>query len=159
MSKYQKLAQINKIANECAQDGDFELASKFHNEFLKISQVQKTEDNTMRANGPRMQKAIMSIQANLGVGQDSLFGPSTAYAIVKALDGIAPEPTLDQAYIQRARQFVQSMPAGFVTMLKNFVGMKGQIRELEQVPATRANDLEQSDVKLRLIQSLGGYRG
>ena len=47
MSKYQKLAQINKIANECAQDGDFELASKFHNEFLKISQVQKTEDNTM----------------------------------------------------------------------------------------------------------------
>ena len=113
----------------------------------------------MRANGPRMQKAIMSIQANLGVGQDGLFGPSTAYAIVKALDGIAPEPTLDQVYIQRARQFVQSMPAGFVTMLKNFVGMKGQIRELEQVPATRANDLEQSDVKLRLIQSLGGYRG
>ena len=159
MSKYQKLAQINKIANECAQDGDFELASKFHNEFLKISQVQKREDNSLRANGPRMQKAIMSIQANLGVGQDGLFGPSTVYAIVKALDGIAPEPTLDQAYIQRARQFVQSMPAGFVTMLKNFVGMKGQIRELEQVPATRPNDIESSDVKLRLIQSLGGYRG
>ena len=38
-------------------------------------------------------------------------------------------------------------------------GPERQIRELEQVPATRANDLEQSDVKLRLIQSLGGYRG
>ena len=159
MSKYQKLAQINKIANECAQDGDFELASKFHNEFLKISQVQKTEDNTMRANGPRMQKAIMSIQANLGVGQDGLFGPSTAYAIVKALDGISPEPSLDKAYVQRAREFVQSMPAGFVTMLKNFVGMKGAIRELEKVPATRATEIESSDVKMRLIQALGGYTG
>lgn len=38
MSKFQKLAQINKIANECVQDGDFELASKFHNEFLKVAQ-------------------------------------------------------------------------------------------------------------------------
>lgn len=38
MSKFQKLAQINKIANECVQDGDFVLASKFHNEFMKIAQ-------------------------------------------------------------------------------------------------------------------------
>ena len=42
MSKFQKLAQINKIANECAQDGDFVLASKFHNEFMKIAQNQRT---------------------------------------------------------------------------------------------------------------------
>ena len=40
MSKFQKLAQINKIANECVQDGDFILASKFHNEFMKIAQNQ-----------------------------------------------------------------------------------------------------------------------
>ena len=142
MSKFQKLAQINKIANECVQDGDFELASAFHNEFMKISQVVMNEENKYRANGPAMQKATMSIQANLGIGQDGLFGPSTAYAIVKALDGIAPEPTLDKAYVQRAREFVQSMPAGFVTRLKNFVGMKGQIRELEKVPATRATEIE-----------------
>ena len=38
MSKFQKLAKINKIANECIQDGDFVLASKFHNEFMKIAQ-------------------------------------------------------------------------------------------------------------------------
>ena len=40
MSKFQKLAQINKIANECIQDGNFVLASKFHNEFMKIAQNQ-----------------------------------------------------------------------------------------------------------------------
>jgi LysM repeat protein len=40
MSKFQKLAKINKIANECVQDGDFVLASKFHSEFMKIAQNQ-----------------------------------------------------------------------------------------------------------------------
>ena len=40
MSKFQKLAQINKIVNECVQDGDFVLASKFHNEFMKIAENQ-----------------------------------------------------------------------------------------------------------------------
>ena len=38
MSKFEKLAAIDKIANECIQDGDFVLASKFHNEFMKIAQ-------------------------------------------------------------------------------------------------------------------------
>jgi hypothetical protein len=159
MSKFQKLAAINKIANECIEDGDYALASKFHNEFLKVAQIIKNEENTFRANGPAMQKAISFIQSNLGLGPDGLFGPSTAYAIVKALDGIAPEPTLDKAYVQRAREFVQAMPAGFVSKLKNFVGMKGAIRELESVPATRATEIETSDVKMRLIQSLGDYRG
>ena len=37
MSKLNKLAQLNKIANDCIQDGDLELASKFHNEFIKIA--------------------------------------------------------------------------------------------------------------------------
>jgi LysM repeat protein len=42
MSKFQKLAAINKIANECIEDGDFVLASKFHNEFMKIAQEKRT---------------------------------------------------------------------------------------------------------------------
>jgi len=159
MSKFEKLAAINKIANECFQDGDYVLASKFHKEFMKIAQIQKNEENTYRANGPAMQKAISYMQSNLGLGTDGLFGPSTAYAIVKALDGIAPEPTLDKAYVQRARAFVQAMPAGFVSKLKNFVGMKGAIRELESLPATRATEIETSDVKMRLIEALGGYTG
>ena len=49
MSKFQKLAQINKIANECAQDGDFVLASKFHNEFMKIAQNQSEAKYTVKA--------------------------------------------------------------------------------------------------------------
>lgn len=159
MSKFEKLAALNNIANQCIEDGNFALASKFHEQFLRLAQVQKNEENSFRANGPAMQKAIAFIQSNLGVGADGLFGPSTAYAIVKALDGIAPEQNLDKAYVQRAREFVQSMPAGFVTNLKNFVGMKAAIRELEKMPATRATEIEPSDVKLRLIQALGGYRG
>jgi LysM repeat protein len=42
MSKFEKLAAINKIANECVQDGDFVLASRFHNEFMKIAQEKRT---------------------------------------------------------------------------------------------------------------------
>jgi len=43
MSKFQKLAQINKIVNECVQDGEFAMASKFHNEFMKIAQTNQSE--------------------------------------------------------------------------------------------------------------------
>ena len=39
MSNFKKLAQLNKIANECFKDGDFELAARVHNEFMKIAQV------------------------------------------------------------------------------------------------------------------------
>ena len=159
MSKFEKLAAINKIANECFQDGDYVLASKFHKEFMKIAQIQKNEENTYRANGQNMQKAISFIQSNLGLSPDGLFGPQTVYAIVKALDGIAPEPTLQKDYVQRAREFVQAMPAGFVSKLKNFVGMKKAIRDLESVPATNAGFIEPSDVKMRLIEALGNYRG
>ena len=49
MSMFQKLAQINKIANECAQDGDFVLASKFHNEFMKVAQNQSEAKYTVKA--------------------------------------------------------------------------------------------------------------
>jgi LysM repeat protein len=50
MSKFQKLAKINKIANECIQDGNFVLASKFHNEFMKIAQNQSEDKYTVKAN-------------------------------------------------------------------------------------------------------------
>lgn len=49
MSKFQKLAQINKITNECVQDGDFELATKFHNEFMKIAQFQGDQQAIFRS--------------------------------------------------------------------------------------------------------------
>jgi hypothetical protein len=157
MKRFEKLAYLNTLANDCLADNDVVLASKFHNEFMKVAQINQEE--AKKANGPEMQKATLSLQAILGVGQDGLFGPSTAYALVKALDGISPEPTLDKSYVQRAREFVQSLPVGFVNVLKNFVGMKDAIRELEKVPATRPTEIEPSGVKIRLLQALAGYRG
>lgn len=47
MSKFQKLAAINKIANECVQNNDFALALKFHNEFMKIAQNQSEAKYTV----------------------------------------------------------------------------------------------------------------
>ena len=157
MKKFEKLAYLNTLANECLLDNDFVTASKFHKEFLKVAQID--QDEAKKANGPEMQKATMNLQSILGVNQDGLFGPATAYAIVKALDGISPEPTLDKSYVQRAREFVQSLPIGFVKVLKNFVGMKDAIRELEKVPATRPTEVEPSSLKIRLLQALAGYNG
>jgi hypothetical protein len=57
MSKFQKLAQINKIANECVQDGDFVLASKFHNKFMKIAQLDldQPEQPALQLDAPEIQ--------------------------------------------------------------------------------------------------------
>ena len=49
MSNFKKLAQLNKIANQCIKDGDFELAAQVHNEFMKIAQLEEAvmpEDNS-----------------------------------------------------------------------------------------------------------------
>ena len=47
MLKLNKLAQINKIANDCIKDGDFVLESKFHQEFMKIAQVRGDDRGAM----------------------------------------------------------------------------------------------------------------
>jgi hypothetical protein len=153
MSNFKKLAQLNKIANECIKDGDFELAARVHNEFLKIAQA-----GTGEYNGPEMQRAVMTVQKMLGVNADGFFGKETVYQIIKALDGIAPEPSHNKDYVQRARSYVQSLPAGFVTALKNFVGLREEIRQVAGVPPTRRSEEEPSMVKVRLLQALAGYR-
>ena len=153
MSNFKKLAQLNKIANECIKDGDFELAARVHNEFLKIAQA-----GTGEYNGPEMQRAVMTVQKMLGVNADGFFGKETVYQIIKALDGIAPEPSHNKDYVQRARSYVQSLPAGFVTALKNFVGLREEIRQVAGVPPTRRSEEEPSMVKIRLLRALAGYR-
>lgn len=89
MSKFQKLAQINKIANECVQDNDFVLASKFHNEFLKIAQQ-----------GPRMPQGdagrILKSQFAKGMG----YSPDTSddellASAIRICDYIKPERLRD----------------------------------------------------------------
>jgi len=153
MSNFKKLAQLNKIANECIKDGDFELAARVHNEFLKIAQA-----GTGEYNGPEMQRAVMTVQKMLGVNVDGFFGRDTVLQIIKALDGIAPEPSHNKDYVQRARSYVQSLPAGFVTALKNFVGLREEIRQVAGVPPTRRSEEEPSMIKIRLLRALAGYR-
>ena len=80
MSKFQKLAQINKIANECVQEGDFELASKFHNEFMKIAQFQGD------------QQAIFKSRVAKGMGLTPDVSDAELLAnIVRICDYIRPE--------------------------------------------------------------------
>ena len=181
MSKFNKLAALSQIAEQLEKAGHSTEAALDHNQFMKLAQMgdemvsneistnemsddvpgeyNAEYDDEYKANGPIMQQATKTIQSNLKVTADGLFGPSTVYAIVKALDGIAPERTLNKDYVLRAREYVSNLPAGFLTKLKNFVGMKDEIRTLESMPATRATDIEQSDVKIKLLESLGGYRG
>ena len=148
------LNDLNQVITSLENQGFDREASKLNNIFIRVAQV-----DDYRVNGANMQAAAKLIQSNLNVAADGLFGPTTAYAIVKALDGIAPEPTLDKSYVQRAREYVATLPAGFVAKLKNFVGMKSAIRALENVPSTRPRDVETSDLKIRLLESLGDYKG
>ena len=84
MSKFQKLAQINKIANECVQDGDFELASKFHNEFMKIAQFQGD------------QQAIFKSRVAKGMGLTPDVADAEMLAnIIRICDYIRPERLRD----------------------------------------------------------------
>jgi len=179
MSKFNKLAALNEIAEQLENTGHSVEATIIHKQFMKLAQMademntistkEMTDDilgeynaqydDEYRANGPNMQKAIAKIQSNLLLQADGLFGPSTSYAIVKALDGINPEKNLDKAYVQRAREFVQSLQAGFVTKLKGFVSMKKDIRSLEKEPLTRSTEIEPSNLKLKLIEELGDYKG
>ena len=84
MSKLQKLAQINKIANECVQDGDFELASKFHSEFMKIAQFQGD------------QQAIFKSRVAKGMGLSPDVADAEMLAnVVRICDYIKPERLRD----------------------------------------------------------------
>jgi hypothetical protein len=86
MSKFQKLAQINKIANECVKDGDFVLASKFHSEFIKIAQQMPQGDSGR----------ILKSQFAKGMG----YSPSTSddellASAIRICDYIKPERLRD----------------------------------------------------------------
>lgn len=85
MSKFQKLAKINKIANECVQDGDFVLASKFHNEFMKIAQVPEGDAG-----------AILKSRVAKGMGLDANVADAELLAnVIRICDYIRPERLKD----------------------------------------------------------------
>jgi hypothetical protein len=82
MSRFNKLAQINKIANECVQDGDFLLASKFHNQFMKIAQVPEDPEG----------QAILKSRVAKGMGLSAGVSDEELLAnIIRICDYIKPE--------------------------------------------------------------------
>jgi hypothetical protein len=126
MSKFQKLAAINKIANECVQDGDFVLASKFHNEFMKIAQLdlgqpaiqfvgalaQCPNFNKIIANAPRMEgrmdiptirpdaskTTVSLVQEFIGLPVDGAIGPKTLNAMKYLMDSGKLDQTLTSGF-------------------------------------------------------------
>lgn len=47
MKRFEKLAYLDSLANDCLADNDFVLASKFHNEFMKVAQSQSEAKHTV----------------------------------------------------------------------------------------------------------------
>ena len=147
------LSQIDGVITSLESKGLRTEADKLDNIFTKVAQA-----NYDAVNGKMMQEATKTVQSALGISADGLFGPGTATALVRALDGISPEPFLKKDYVMRVREYVAGLPAGFVSQLKNFVGMKDAIRALENVPATTPGNVETSEVKRRILKALGGYK-
>jgi hypothetical protein len=87
MSKFQKLAKINKIANECIQDGNFVLASKFHSEFMKIAQVPGDDSG-----------AILRSRVAKGMGLNANVADAEMLAnVIRICDYIKPERLKDSS--------------------------------------------------------------
>ncbi len=87
MSKFQKLAKINKIANECVQDGDFVLSSKFHNEFMKIAQ-----SPLLPFAIPNEENSILKSRVAKGMGLSAGVSKEELLAnVVRVCDYIKPE--------------------------------------------------------------------
>jgi hypothetical protein len=100
MSKFQKLAKINKIANECVQDGDFVLASKFHSEFMKIAQVDDAKD-------------ILRMKIARGMGYEANVSDEELFAnIIRISDYIAPERLKNPQMGSNPRNVLTSDMAG-----------------------------------------------
>ena len=85
MSKFQKLAAINKIANECIEDGDFVLASKFHNEFMKIAQVPGDDSAAILR-----KKVAEGMSLSAGIADQELLAN-----VIRVCDYIKPERLRD----------------------------------------------------------------
>jgi len=101
MSKFQKLAQINKIANECIQDGDYVLASKFHNEFMKIAQ----EKRTYKVTDFRENLLDIADKTGVSVMQLKAYNPNIQNVLMEGtVVNLGPAPKKDAPGIYRVSQ-------------------------------------------------------
>jgi len=94
MSRLQKLAQINKLANECLKDGDFVLASRFHNEFMKIAQTPPVPQVPQFPQGDT--RRILRSRVAKGMGLDAGALDSDIFSnVIRICDYIRPERLRD----------------------------------------------------------------
>jgi len=131
MSKFQKLAAINKIANECDQDGDFVLASKFHSEFMKIAQLDLGQPEIQfvgaLAQAPNFSKIISSAPKMEGRMDIPTFRPDASkptVALVQELIGlpvdgsIGPKTLNAMKYLLDSGKLDQTLTSGFKKKFK-----------------------------------------
>jgi len=148
MSKFQKLAKINKIANECVQDGDFVLASKFHNEFMKVAQRQDDAPDILRkevAEGMGFDSGISNeeLLANAiricdYVRPERLRKPSAPAGpnnvLLRSMGGATPQNSYADEYWQHCTESFNNLMSP--TMVSNFRNKCDYIRK-----AARSGDI------------------
>lgn len=145
MSKFQKLAQINKIANECIQDGDYVLASKFHNEFMKIAQDSARILRKEVAEGMGLDSGVSneellanSIRICDYVRPERLRNPSAPAGpnnvLLRSMAGATPQNSYADEYWQHCTESFNNLMSP--TMVSNFRNKCDYIRK-----AARSGDI------------------
>jgi len=72
MKRFEKLAYLNTLANECIDDNDLITASKFHNEFMKVAQ----QNNTYKVTGFRETLNDVADKTGVSVVKLKFYNPS-----------------------------------------------------------------------------------
>ena len=146
MSRFEKLAAINKIANECIQDSDFVLASKFHNEFMKIAQdsVAILRSRVAKGMGLDANVANQELLANVirvcdYVRPERLRDPSKPATpnnvLLRSMGGATPENSYADEYWQNCADSFNNLISP--TMISNFKNKCDFIRK-----AARSGDIQ-----------------
>jgi hypothetical protein len=146
MSRFEKLAAINKIANECVQDSDFVLASKFHNEFMKIAQdsVAILRSRVAKGMGLDANVANQELLANVirvcdYVRPERLRDPSKPATpnnvLLRSMGGATPENSYADEYWQNCADSFNNLISP--TMISNFKNKCDFIRK-----AARSGDIQ-----------------
>lgn len=146
MSKFQKLAEINKIANDCFEDKDFDLESKFHNEFMKIAQNERDDKFEMDKNrvaqgmGLAPGTAEPEFLANVirisdYIRPERLKNPAQPAApnnvMLRSMAGATPENSYADEYWANCQSSFQNIRSGGV--LENFKNKADYLRKAARV--------------------------
>ncbi len=94
MKRFEKLAYLNSIANECFNDNDLRLEAKYHNEFMKVAQQKRTYKVL------EFRELLMDIADKTGVAVNKLkfYNPSIKGEIVYQgqVLNLGPAPKTDK---------------------------------------------------------------